>query len=132
VALAALKGDKTLVELAQQYDVNPNQITDWKRQLVERAGQVFGDANSPATADPDLTTLHAKIGRLTLEKDFFRTCAHQGGPAERKTMIDRKHKLPVSQQCSLAWARPYDRVLHAARNFPGRAGADAPHGRASP
>ena len=49
VALAALKSDKTLAELAQQYDIHPNQITDWKRQLTERAVQVFGDAGSPAS-----------------------------------------------------------------------------------
>lgn len=79
VALAALKSDKTLAELAQQYDVHPNQITDWKRQLTERAGQVFGDANSQATADPDLTTLHAKIGRLTLENDFLEHALTKAG-----------------------------------------------------
>jgi transposase len=44
VALAAFKGDKTLAELAQQFDVHPNQVTDWRRQLLERAGDVFGGA----------------------------------------------------------------------------------------
>ena len=69
-ALATLKGDKTLAELAQQYEVYPNQITEWKRSLTERAAQVFGDVSSSASSDPDLTKLHAKIGRLTLENDF--------------------------------------------------------------
>ena len=101
VALAALKSDRTLAELVQQYDIHPNRITDWKRQLTERAVQVFGDAGSPASSDPDLTKLHARIGQLTLENDVFGTCAHQGGQASRKTMIDRSHKLAVSQQCSL-------------------------------
>lgn len=45
VALAALKGDKTLAELAQQFDVHANQIAEWKRQLQERAGDVFGGAS---------------------------------------------------------------------------------------
>jgi len=51
-AQAALKSDKTLTELAQQYDMYPNQITDWKRQLTERAVQVFGDTSGPASSDP--------------------------------------------------------------------------------
>lgn len=55
VALAALKSDKTPAELAQQYDIHPNQITDWKRPLTARAVQVFGDTGSPASSDPDLT-----------------------------------------------------------------------------
>lgn len=46
VAVAALKGDKTLAELAQHFDVHPNQITDWKSQLLERSAQVFGDPSA--------------------------------------------------------------------------------------
>ncbi|MEX3639520.1 transposase, partial [Paraburkholderia sp. BR14427] len=46
IALAALKGDKTLAELAQQYDVHPNQITDWKKQLQERVSEVFETGKS--------------------------------------------------------------------------------------
>ena len=79
VALAALKSDKTLAELAQQYDLHPNQITDWKRQLTERAVQVFGDTGSPTNSDPDLTKLHAKIGQLTLENDFLEHALTQAG-----------------------------------------------------
>ena len=72
VALAAIKGDKTLAELAQQYDVHANQITEWKRQLQERASDVFGGGNADKAQDvPDLKTLHAKIGQLTLENDFL-------------------------------------------------------------
>jgi transposase-like protein len=72
VALAALKGDKTMAELAQQFDVHANQITEWKRQLQERAGDVFGGSSEGKTEElPDLKTLHAKIGQLTLENDFL-------------------------------------------------------------
>jgi transposase len=71
VAVAALKGNKTLAELAQHFDIHPNQITDWKGQLQERAAQVFGDGAGKAEAEPDLKTLHAKIGQLTLENDFL-------------------------------------------------------------
>ncbi|WP_374728541.1 MULTISPECIES: IS3 family transposase [Caballeronia] len=102
VALAALKGDKTLAELAQQFDVHPNQITDWKKQLQERVADVFDAGNSAPAAPPvDVKVLHAKIGQLTLENDFLGKRAQQGGTAERKAMIDRDHALPVTQQARL-------------------------------
>ena len=70
VALAALKGDKTLSELASQFDLHPNQITQWKVQLVETAEELFGGGKSLAPA-PDLKVLHAKIGQQALEIDFL-------------------------------------------------------------
>lgn len=79
VAVAALKGDKTLAELAQQFDVHPNQIADWKGQLMERAAQVFGDGSTAAASEPDLTKLHAKIGQLTLENDFLEQALTKAG-----------------------------------------------------
>lgn len=72
VALAAIQGDKTLVELAEQFDVHPNQIQDWKKQLLEQADTVFGSHQERKTADEaQLKDLHAKIGQLTLENDFL-------------------------------------------------------------
>ncbi|PTB17085.1 hypothetical protein C9I57_30215 [Trinickia symbiotica] len=72
VALAAFMGERTLAELAQQFDVHPNRITEWKRQLQERAADVFGVAAPPSNEPPvDVKTLHAKIGQLTLENDFL-------------------------------------------------------------
>lgn len=71
VALAALRGEKTLAELAQQYDVHANQITQWKSQLLERAADVFGGDTKPDAPPVDLKALHAKLGELTLENDFL-------------------------------------------------------------
>ncbi|WP_306548637.1 hypothetical protein [Desulfobulbus sp.] len=70
-AKVALAGDKTLAELAQQFEVYPNQITDWQRQLCERAADVFGTSG---TSDPpvNVKSMHAKIGQWTLENDFLR------------------------------------------------------------
>ena len=73
VALAAVKGEKTLAELAQQFDVHPNQITTWRSQLLDGAAGVFGSDVRAGPAEPmiDVKTLHAKIGELTLVNDFL-------------------------------------------------------------
>jgi len=73
VALAAVKGEKTLAELAQQFDVHANQITTWRTQLLEGAAGVFGSEGATTSAEPaiDVKTLHAKIGELTLVNDFW-------------------------------------------------------------
>jgi transposase len=78
VALAGVRGDKTLAELAKQFDVHPNQITDWKNQLVAQSAVVFGGAK---TAEPpvDLKALHAKIGQLALENDFLESALTKAG-----------------------------------------------------
>ena len=71
VALAAIKGEKTLADLAQQYDVHPNQITAWKAQVLDGATGLFGGGAAETAPAVDLKVLHAKIGELTLENDFL-------------------------------------------------------------
>lgn len=79
MALAALKGDKTLAELAQQFEVHPNQITDWKKQLQERVAEVFETGRTSAEPPVDVKVLHAKIGQLTLENDFLESALGKVG-----------------------------------------------------
>lgn len=79
VALAAIRGDKTLADLAEQFDVHPNQISDWKQQLQELAADVFDGTPQAKAATPDLSVLHAKIGRLSLENDFLESALNKAG-----------------------------------------------------
>jgi len=70
VALAAIKDEKTLVKLAEQFDVHANQITQWKNQLLEGAAGVFGEAQATLAQEfVDVKTLHAKSGALAREND---------------------------------------------------------------
>ena len=84
MALAAIQGDKTLSELAQQFDVHPNQITQWKVQLLERASEAFGGASNADSPPIDVRTLHAKIGELTLENDFLEGALIKAGMLSAK------------------------------------------------
>lgn len=62
VAMDALRDGQTIAEVAQRHDVHPNQVAEWRRQLHERAAEVFGGAATPAAPSVDLKELHAKIG----------------------------------------------------------------------
>ena len=77
VALAALREDRTMAQLCEKFEVHPNQISDWKRQLLERAAEVF---EAGARPDPvNLAPLHAKIGQLALENDFLEGALTKAG-----------------------------------------------------
>ena len=73
VALAALPEDKSLIQLATQFELHPNQIGEWRRQLVVRAGAVFDGVDANDAPANDLKVLHATISQLALENDFCLT-----------------------------------------------------------
>ena len=83
VALDALKGEQTLVELSERYQVHPNQITDWKKQLLEHADEVFSK-DRPPEQGPVVKDLHAKIGQLSMENDFLSSALGRIGDASAK------------------------------------------------
>ena len=72
VALAAIRGEKTLAELSEQFDVHQNQIQDWRSKLLDNADQVFDrGGSSPTESEHKVKELRAKIGQLTMERDFL-------------------------------------------------------------
>ena len=87
LAVAAIKGERTMIDLAQDFDVDPNQIKQWRDQLLAAAAGVFGEVHK-AGPEPtiDVKTLHAKIGELTLENDFLSGALGKAGllPSARK------------------------------------------------
>jgi len=84
VALEAVKGEQTIVELSQRYQVHPNQITEWKKQLLENAPEVFNRSQKVETG-PDVKELHAKIGQLAMENDFLSNALGRiDGPSAKK------------------------------------------------
>jgi transposase-like protein len=85
VARAALRGDKTLAELAEPFDLHPVQIQDWKAQLAESAGLVFSKSKPAAGSEEGIKALLAKIGQLTMERDFLeRGLERIHGPTGKK------------------------------------------------
>ena len=102
VALSALKGECTLAQLAEQFDVHPNQIQDWKKRLVEGAEDVFGgNAVEAQHNEKEVEKLHAKIGQLAMENDFFIQGARARPVSERRGRIHEKHDLSKTRRCEL-------------------------------
>ncbi len=73
VALEALRGDRTIQEIASRHKVHPNQVSTWKRQAMDGLGTIFSNGADKARVDheAELHDLHAKIGQLTVERDFL-------------------------------------------------------------
>jgi len=100
VALAAIKCERTIAQLAEQFDVHPNQITTWEDAARRRGGDVFGPGGGRGT----IGTAGRREGsarqdrRADVGERFFRGRAQQGGIADRKAMIDRDHELSVRKQ----------------------------------
>ena len=84
VALTAIKGELTLAQMAERFDIHPNQVSQWKDELLQRAGEVFSSAADNRGPAPDLKALHAKIGQQALEIDFLAGALGRGNDASAK------------------------------------------------
>jgi len=85
VALEAIKGEQTLVELSERFAVHPNQITKWKKKLLEDAPEVFASGKNHNPEEPDVKELHAKIGQLAVENDFLSSALGRiSGPGAKR------------------------------------------------
>jgi transposase len=71
IALEALREHATVADLAQRYQVHPNQIYAWKKQLLDQAARAFDTGNGDGAAEREIERLHAKIGQLIVERDFL-------------------------------------------------------------
>ena len=74
VALAALKGDKTMSELASEFEVHPTQVSSWRKELKERALEVFGTPRDKAGVDKDqlIDELYKNLGQMKIENDWLK------------------------------------------------------------
>jgi transposase len=128
VALEALKGLKTMNELAAGYGVHPTQISQWKRQLGAEAKEIFGSRRLKEAQDQEVVqaSLYEEIGRLKMELDWVQNCGPRLRRSGRSQTSGVEHPAPA---CA-AGAAPLEPLLRAGAGEPGRSGADAVHRRA--
>ncbi|MGB5864856.1 MAG: IS3 family transposase [Sulfitobacter sp.] len=103
VALEALRGDKTVQEIAAKRQLHPTQVSTWKRQAIEGMANVFSDNIKKAeNKDGEIKELHAKIGQLAVENDFLSQGLKPMSPSERRDMIRKENTdLSLTRQCKL-------------------------------
>ena len=103
VALEAIKAEKTLSELASQYEVHPNQIKQWKRHLIDQVGQIFPDKRrkQEKTQEALIEELYKQIGQLKVELDWVKKKL-PASMADRRSLIEWEHpRLSISRQAEL-------------------------------
>ncbi|MGP0083452.1 MAG: IS3 family transposase [Steroidobacteraceae bacterium] len=101
VALEAIRGEKTVAEIAAHHEVHPNQVTTWKTQALENMAGIFGGALVAEDGKEQIRQLREKIGELTMERGFFVNCAREISRPERQAMIDGDGELSVKRQAEL-------------------------------
>ena len=101
LTLEALRGDKTMQEIAAKHPLHPNQVSTRKRQAIDGMAAVFSGGKQSGPTEAEVKKLHAKIGRLAVENIFVGR-AQKVSPAKKRAMIQRdRPELSTSQQCKL-------------------------------